>query len=60
MMVQHWLDEDDDGVPGNTYEAVACPACTKVHFINRKTGKLLGRENDVSAKSSTPSLPGKR
>jgi hypothetical protein len=45
-MVQHWLyDHDDDDVPDNAYEVVGCSACTKVHLINRKTGKLLGREN---------------
>ena len=39
--VQHWLDEDDD-VPENEFESVPCPACAWVHFINRKTGKILG------------------
>ena len=44
-MVQHWLDDDDgDDVPDNEYQVVACPACTKIHLINRKTGKLLGEE----------------
>jgi hypothetical protein len=45
MMVQHWLGEDDDGVPDNTYEVVPCPACARLHLINRKTGKLLGQES---------------
>jgi hypothetical protein len=44
MIVQHWLDEDDDGVSDNTYQVVTCPACTKVHLINRKTGKLLSEK----------------
>jgi rubredoxin len=39
--VQHrWPDEekpDDDEV----YQAVACPACTRMHLINRSTGKPL-------------------
>jgi hypothetical protein len=26
------------------YEAVTCPACTRVHLINRKSGKLLGQK----------------
>jgi hypothetical protein len=38
--VQHWLDEDD-AISDNEYEVVACPACTKVHLINRKTGMPL-------------------
>ncbi|HJY90780.1 MAG TPA: hypothetical protein VJ255_10900 [Candidatus Acidoferrum sp.] len=24
------------------YEGLTCPACSRLHFINRKTGKLLG------------------
>jgi hypothetical protein len=40
--VQHrWPDEeksDDDEV----YETVACPACTRMHLINKSTGKPLG------------------
>jgi hypothetical protein len=27
------------------YDVVPCPACTKAHLINRKTGKLFRREN---------------
>jgi hypothetical protein len=42
--VQHWIEDDEDDAPGNRYESVACPACTRVHFINRKTGKLLGEK----------------
>ncbi|UVO34696.1 hypothetical protein KUL72_24925 [Bradyrhizobium arachidis] len=41
--VQQWLDEDDNA-PRDKYEAITCPACTKTHFINRKTGKLLGEK----------------
>ena len=43
--VQHWLAEEvtpDD--PQCTYETVICKACTRLHFINRATGKLLGEE----------------
>jgi len=36
--------EDDQDVPDNEYEGIACPACTKLHFVNRKTGKLLGHD----------------
>jgi hypothetical protein len=37
MNVQHWLDEDDDA-PENEYEGDQLPACTRLHFVNRKTG----------------------
>jgi hypothetical protein len=45
MNVQHWLDEDD-AVRENEYEGIICPACTRLHFLNRKTGKLLGHDED--------------
>jgi hypothetical protein len=34
--------DDERAVP---YQGITCPACTRLHFINRSTGKLLG-END--------------
>jgi hypothetical protein len=40
--VQHHLD-DDQAVSENEYEAIRCPACARLHFINRKTGKPLGQ-----------------
>jgi len=57
LMVQHWLDDDDDDdVPDNEYQVVACPACTKIHLINRKTGKLLGEEMAEQRGRAEPSL----
>jgi hypothetical protein len=26
----------------DSYEAVTCPACTRIHFVNKTTGKMLG------------------
>jgi hypothetical protein len=26
------------------YESLTCPSCTRLHFVNRKTGKLLGEK----------------
>ena len=43
MNVQHSLEDDQDA-PDNEYEGVSCPACARVHFVNRKTGKLLGQD----------------
>jgi hypothetical protein len=45
MRVQHWLVGDDD-VSENEYEAITYLACSKLHLLNRKTGKLLGDENE--------------
>lgn len=42
MNVQHWVEEPKAGDPTCTYETVVCVACTRVHFINRHTRKLLG------------------
>ncbi len=41
MNVQHWLTAPP-GEPADSHTAIACPACSKLHFINSATGKLLG------------------
>ena len=45
MNVQRWSDEADDVREGE-YEGIICPACTRLHFLNRKSGKLLGQDDD--------------
>jgi hypothetical protein len=45
LKVQHWFDDDGDK-PDNEYELVWCQACTRLHLINRKTGKPLGHEEE--------------
>jgi hypothetical protein len=47
LKVQHWLDDDEDP-PENEYEAITCKACARLHLINRRTGRLLGQENEPS------------
>jgi hypothetical protein len=42
MNVQHRLEEPQAGDPRSGYESVVCKACTRLHFINRETRKLLG------------------
>jgi phage FluMu protein Com len=43
MKVQTWLAEEAPAAARpQAFEAVTCPACTQLHFINRTTGKLLG------------------
>jgi len=46
--VQHKWDDDPD-VSENEYEAIACPACARMHLINRKTGKVLGQQDGEAA-----------
>ena len=43
MMVQYWLDDDSD-VPESEFRGHVCPACTRLHLINPKTGKLRGEK----------------
>ena len=43
MNVQHWLaDEEPDD---SEYDQIACPACTRFHFIRRTTGKPIGQDD---------------
>jgi len=45
MNVQHWLaDEVAADDRRCTYDTVVCQACSRVHFINRSSGKLLGEK----------------
>jgi len=46
LKVQHRTDRE--GRREHEYEAVTCPACSRLHFLNCRTGKLLGHENDES------------
>ena len=29
-----------------TYESVSCPVCTRVHLVNRATGRTLGDDGE--------------
>jgi hypothetical protein len=40
--VQTLWPPHEDEAPGRHYESVTCPSCARLHFVNRKTGKLLG------------------
>jgi hypothetical protein len=42
MNVQTWLADDVSINENKTYEPVACLACTRVHLVNRSTGRTLG------------------
>ena len=44
--VQHWLPETppEDEPNSNSYVSVVCLACTRLHFIHKETGKLLGED----------------
>jgi hypothetical protein len=42
--VQDWSDDDDSAE--DRYEGIDCPACARVHFVNPKTGEVLGEGNE--------------
>ena len=44
MNVQTLLDKQEKDETG-IYDAVICPACTRLHFINKSTGKALGQDS---------------
>jgi len=42
LNVQHWLTAATPDDPADAHSPVVCPACTKLHFVSRSTGRLLG------------------
>ncbi len=45
MNVQHRLpDQTATDDPQGNYETVVCQACSRLHFINRSNGRLLGEQ----------------
>jgi hypothetical protein len=42
--VQGWVA--DDPAEHDSYEVIMCLACTRVHLVNPKTGKVLGADDD--------------
>ena len=46
LNVQGWVANDPTEGEAEPYEAVTCTACTRMHLINSKTGRMLGDEED--------------
>ncbi|MGZ5876379.1 MAG: hypothetical protein ACXWKP_30305 [Bradyrhizobium sp.] len=46
LNVQHWLDDAEPEDPSSAYETVVCKACSRLHFVNRSSGRLLGQQED--------------
>jgi hypothetical protein len=45
--VQGWFAEDgSEDAGGETYEGVSCLACNQFHMVNRRTGKVLGADEE--------------
>jgi hypothetical protein len=46
LNVQPWLDDAEPENPSSAYDTVVCKACSRLHFINRSSGKLLGQQEE--------------
>ena len=44
--VQGWSADEITADDDDVYQSVECLACTRLHLINLKTGKVLGAEED--------------
>ena len=44
LAVQGWIA--GDVLDQTTFEPVQCTACTRVHYVNPVTGKVLGERDD--------------
>jgi hypothetical protein len=45
--ITHYLDLlKSESDPANLYEAVTCTACTRIHLVNPRTGRVLGADGD--------------
>ena len=44
--VQGWVADDPSEREAWSFEAVTCTACTRVHFVDPRTGKMLGEDED--------------
>jgi hypothetical protein len=46
MNVQVWLPETASTDRTDSYESVPCPACTRLHLVNKNTGRILGDKEE--------------
>ena len=42
LNVQVWLPETAPTDRTDSYEVLTCPACARIHLVNKTTGKILG------------------
>ena len=57
LNVQHWPENDKD-ISENEYEGITCLACSRLHFINRKTGELPGKSGHLTPVPLVPIFRG--
>ncbi len=46
LLVQGWSAEEVPDDDMDTYEAVQCTACARLHLVNPRTGKVLSKSDE--------------
>jgi hypothetical protein len=46
LRTQGWIADDPTERDDDAYEPVTCIACTRVHLVNPKTGRVLGSDDE--------------
>jgi len=46
LNVHGWIADDPTESEAESYVPVICTACTRTHLVNRKTGRVLGADDD--------------
>jgi hypothetical protein len=52
LNVQVWLPETAPTDRTDSYEAVTCPACARLHLVNQTTGRMLSDKEKQSVAQS--------
>jgi hypothetical protein len=52
--VDVWVPQGTSDTKPDEYEAVTCPACIRLHFVHKITGKLLGETSLLDSVMGVP------
>jgi hypothetical protein len=52
LNVQVWLPDAAPTDRADSYEAVTCPACARLHLVNKTTGRMLSDKETQSVAQS--------
>lgn len=44
LMIDHWFEPVEPSTSSETYEAVVCRACNRIHLVNMDSGQVLFAE----------------
>ena len=52
--VDVWVPQSNSDAKPDEYEVVSCPACLRLHFVHKITGKLLGETSLLDSVMGVP------